>query len=265
MDRRQAMVALGAGGMALLAGAGREGRSDAAEPPSATPAVPATPPSPMPSSAARPPGAHGVAPLPFTPGKLRGLSEKMMVSHHDNNYAAAVKNLNKVEVELSRVNRDTPGFVLGGLKQSELTFTNSMLLHESYFGALGGDGKRGAAVERRLAAAFGSAARWEEQFRALGASLGGGSGWAVLYVGLHDGLHDGRHDGSLGNSWSGNHTQALAGGVPLLVMDMYEHAYQMDFGAQAARYIDAFFDNIEWGEVQRRMETAEAMRRLLHR
>ena len=63
--------------------------------------------------------------------------------------------------------------------------------------------------------------------------------------------------GALRTCWSGNHTQALALSVPLLVMDMYEHSYQLDFGAQHARYIDAFFSNIHWDEVNRRFENAQ--------
>src|SRR5438132_4012469 len=86
-------------------------------------------------------GKHAVAPLPFDPKKLSGLSEKMIVSHHDNNYAGAIKNLNKVEENLASVTKDTPGFVVSGLKERELTFTNSAILHEHYFGNLGGNGK----------------------------------------------------------------------------------------------------------------------------
>ena len=65
--------------------------------------------------------------------------------------------------------------------------------------------------------------------------------------------------------WSGGHTQTRAAAIPLLVLDMYEHAYQMDYGATAAKYVDAFFDNIHWGEVERRyartLEAAAALAR----
>ena len=121
-------------------------------------------------------GAHTVLPLWFKPTALNGISEKMIVSHHDNNYAGAVKNLNKVEQELSQINADTPPFVVAGLRQSELTFRNSKTLHEAYFGNLGGDGKRSGAIEKALSDAYGASSRWEEQFRATGAGLGGGSG-----------------------------------------------------------------------------------------
>ena len=101
-------------------------------------------------------GKHVPLPLPFAPGKLTGISEKMIVSHHDNNYTGAIKNLNKVEEQLAAVNKETPGFLVAGLKERELTFTNSMILHEQYFGNLGGNGKVGGAIQQKLAASYGS-------------------------------------------------------------------------------------------------------------
>src|SRR5262249_18471310 len=162
----------------------------------------------------------------------------------DNNYAAAVKNLNKVELELAKVTKDTPGFEVSSLRERELTYTNSLILHEHYFANLGGDGKLGGAIEKRLAAPVGSAARWEGLFRATAMSLGGGSGWAVLDVNYATG--DLRIYGTSG------HNQSVAFGQPLLVLDMFEHAYAMDFGAAHAKYIDAYFQNIAWAEVDRR-------------
>jgi Fe-Mn family superoxide dismutase len=193
-------------------------------------------------------GKHAVVPLPFDPKKLVGISERMIVSHHDNNYAAAVKNLNKVEEQLAAVGKDTPGYLVSGLKERELTFSNSMIFHTLYFGNLGGSGKVGGPVEKRLAAGYGGIARWEEHFRAVGGSLGGGSGWTILDYNFQT--------GDLRTYWSGNHTQALASGFPLLVMDMYEHAYAIDYGAAAPKYIDAFFQNVNWDEVNRRLDRA---------
>ncbi|HEX5058868.1 MAG TPA: twin-arginine translocation signal domain-containing protein, partial [Kofleriaceae bacterium] len=112
------------------------------------------------------PGAHEVKPLPFDAAKLKGLSAAMLTSHHDNNYAGAVKNLNKVELDIEKINKDTPGYLVSSLRERELTFTNSKILHEHYFGNLGGDGKLAGAIDKRLAAQFGSTARWEELFRA---------------------------------------------------------------------------------------------------
>lgn len=198
---------------------------------------------------------HNVTPLPFDPAKLNGLSERMMRSHHENNYAGAVKNLNRVEQELSAITKDTPPFLVTALRERELTFRGSKLLHEQYFGNLGGDGKRAGEIERSLVAAYGSSGRWEEQFRATGAGLGGGSGWAILGYELDT--------GALRTISAVNHTQSLSLFVPLLVMDMYEHAYQMDYGASAAKYIDAFFANVRWEVVDQRLLRARKVRTLL--
>ena len=202
-------------------------------------------------------GAHAVKPLPFDPKKLKGLSEKLLTSHHENNYAGAVKNLNKVEGELASINKDTPGFVVSGLRERELTFTNSLVLHEKYFGNLGGSGAASGTIEKLLARSFGSLGRWEELFRATAMSLGGGSGWTILDFNFLTG--DVRTYGS------GGHSQALAFGYPLLVLDMYEHAYAIDYGAAHAKYIDAFFKNIDWEEVNSRTEHALKAYRVLPR
>jgi Fe-Mn family superoxide dismutase len=85
--------------------------------------------------------------------------------------------------------------------------------------------------------------------------LGGGSGWVILGYELDT--------GALRTFWSGHHTQALALTVPLLVMDMYEHSYQMDYGAAAAKYIDAFMANVNWEVVERRFEGAGRARAAL--
>jgi superoxide dismutase, Fe-Mn family len=210
--------------------------------------------------AATPPafrGQHPIQPLPFNPARLNGLSEKLLVSHHDNNYAGAVRNLNRVEQELATVNKDTPAFMVGGLRQNELTFRNSMTLHEAYFGNLGGDGKASGGIASALRSAYGSFENWELHFRATGNSLGGGSGWTVLAYELTT--------GELRTHIANHHTQALSSAMPLLVLDMYEHSYQMDFGAAAGRYIDAFISNINWDAVNQRHEQAQQLAKLLRR
>jgi Fe-Mn family superoxide dismutase len=243
MNRRDALGTLAIGAPALLVAAAE---SHALAAPAANKAA-ATPTAGAGATAFA--GKHVVAPLPFDAKKLTGISERMIVSHHDNNYAAAIKNLNKVEEQLAAVNKDTPGFLVAGLKERELTFTNSMILHELYFGNLGGNGKAGGAIEKKLAGSYGGVGKWEENFRAVGASLGGGSGWAVVDYNVHT--------GDVRTYWSGNHTQTLASGLPLLIMDMFEHAYAIDYGAAAGKYIDAFFQNLNWDVVNLRLERAE--------
>lgn len=194
-------------------------------------------------------GNHQLLPLPFKPNALSGLSERLIVSHHENNYGGAVKNLNRVELELSRLTTETPPFLVAALRERELTFRNSKSLHEAYFGNLGGDGRRSGAIEAALSQTYGSSAAWEQHFRATGMGLGGGSGWVILTYDLDT--------GALRTSWSGHHTQAPANGISLLVMDMYEHSYHIDYGAQHAKYIDAFFANVNWDEVNGRLEWAQ--------
>jgi Fe-Mn family superoxide dismutase len=201
-----------------------------------------------PAERAQDPGAHQVAPLPFDPTRLRNLSERLIRSHHENNYGGAVRNLNKVEAALAALEKDAPPFVVAGLKERELTFANSKVLHELYFENLGGDGKPAGEITKALGARYGSFGRWEQEYRATGAGLAGGSGWVILDFDLRS--------RTVCTRWSGHHTQTSAFAVPLLVMDMYEHSFQMDYGAAAAKYIDAFFENLHWEEVERRFARA---------
>lgn len=184
------------------------------------------------------PPARALKPLPFDPGKLKGLSEKLLTSHHENNYGGAVKNLAKVESELARLTEATLPAVVGALRERALLFHNSMTLHEAYFGNLGGDGKISGALAKKLPFDLVST------LRASALSLAGGSGWVTL---AHHVVTK-----ELLVTVSRDHTQAHAGAVPLLVLDMYEHSYALDYGAAAAKYLDAFFANLKWEEVERR-------------
>ena len=188
--------------------------------------------------------------LPFAPAQLPGLSEKLLRSHHQNNYCGAVKRLNAIRAQLAQTPfATTPGFQLNGLKREELIATNSMLLHELYFSSLGGHGTAMAlAMALALAANFGSVERWREEFIAMGKAQGGGSGWVLLSFQPRE--------GTLVNQWAADHTHALAGGIPILALDMYEHAYHLDFGAAAGAYVDAFMANIAWALVYQRYQDA---------
>jgi len=194
------------------------------------------------------PGMHQPVALPFDPATLNGLSAALMNSHYTNNYLGALKNLNAVELDIQKITMSSPGYQVAGLKERELTFTNSVILHELYFANLGGNGMAAGSIQQALTTSFGTIARWEELFRATAMSLAGGSGWAILDFDFHTG------DPRI--YWAGNHTQSVAFGQPLLVMDMYEHSYHIDFGAAAGKYVDAFFMNIKWEEVDRRYQRA---------
>jgi superoxide dismutase, Fe-Mn family len=190
---------------------------------------------------------HTAVPLPFEPKALKGLSEKLIQSHWENNYGGSVKALNTVRGRLTQALNDanTPPYVYNGLKREQLFRTGSVVLHELYFANLGGDGKAPADLRSRIASSFGTYDAWESEFRKIGQGLGGGSGWVVL--GYNTRLK------VLENYWMADHSTNPPETTPLLVMDMYEHAYQMDYGAAAAKYIDAFFANVQWDAVAKRI------------
>jgi len=188
-----------------------------------------------------------VRPISFKPPRLSGLSARLIASHYENNYGGAVRRLNAIRGELSALDpASAPGFRLNGLKREELIATNSMILHEAYFEALGeaGGGDPTGALAEAIARDFGSLAKWRAEFVAMGKALGGGSGWVVLTRSPRD--------GTLVNVWAADHTHGLAGGTPVLALDMYEHAYHIDFGSNAAAYVDAFMANIAWSRVAAR-------------
>lgn len=188
--------------------------------------------------------------LPFDPGALQGFSEKLLRSHHQNNYAGAVKRLNAIRAQLrAREAGALSGFELNGIKREELIATNSMLLHELYFESLTPTPQPMVpAMELALCASFDSVERWRSEFIAMGKALGGGSGWVLLSFQPRE--------GRLVNQWAADHTQGIAGGIPLLALDMYEHAYHLDYGAAAGAYVDAFMQNIDWAQVYERYQAA---------
>jgi len=187
---------------------------------------------------------YDMKPLGCDPKKLAGLSERLIVSHYENNYGGAVKRLNAITAQLGSLDMATaPVFVINGLKREELIAMNSMILHELYFDGLGEGGEPDTALREALARDFGSVERWRTEFVAMGKAMGGGSGWVLL-------TYSGR-DRRLVNQWAADHTHGPAGGTPILALDMYEHAYHLDYGAAAAKYVDAFIQNIRWDHVSR--------------
>ncbi len=183
-------------------------------------------------------------PLPFDPQKVKGLSEKILVSHYENNYGGAVKRLNSILEQLASLDYDkAPGFLINGLKREELIATNSMILHEYYFAGLGEQNQPTAALADAIGRDFGSMERWRSEFVAMGKAQGGGSGWVILTYSPRD--------KRLVNAWAADHTTTLAGGEPVLVLDMYEHAYQMDFGARAADYVNTVMSAINWSNADK--------------
>ena len=184
-------------------------------------------------------------PLSCDPSRVRGMSERLIISHYENNYGGAVKRLNLIEEKLAEIDyANASGFLINGLKREELIAMNSMILHELFFDGLGEQSEAGAALREGLARDFGSYERWRSEFVAMGKALGGGSGWVLLSWSPRD--------RKLVNQWAADHCHTLAGGTPILALDMYEHSYHIDYGAKAATYVDAFMDVIRWKTVDRR-------------
>lgn len=190
---------------------------------------------------------HQPAPLAFDAGRLKGLSKQLIESHWANNYGGSVRALNEINKRLAAAlaAASTPAFVYNDLKREHLLRNGSVILHELYFDNLGGNGRPAADVRQQLAAAFGSYDRWQSEYRKIAAGLGGGSGWVVLGYN--------RHFRCFENYWMADHMHGPAATAPLLVLDMYEHSYHMDYGAATARYIDAFFANVNWEVVAARI------------
>lgn len=191
---------------------------------------------------------YQVKPLPFDPAHVQGMSAKLLSSHYDNNYAGAVKRLNAIQAQLATLDWATaPNFVINGLKREELIAMNSMILHEHYFNAIGGaGGEPHGALADAVRRDFGGIDRWRAEFVAMGKAEGGGSGWVILAYSPRD--------KRLVNAWAADHTTNVAGGEPILVLDMYEHAYHMDYGAKAGDYVEAFMRGIRWDDAHQRFD-----------
>ena len=193
---------------------------------------------------------YRTAPLFCRPWTLNGISPRLIESHYEHNYGGTVARLNAITQELATLDlATTPGDAISRLKRDQVAALNSTLLHELYFASLGGDGR---AVPEAMAGAivrdFGSVDRWRREFVALAGDLAGGSGWVLLsYV---------PRDGCLVNHAGADHNQTVAGAIPILALDMYEHAYQLEFGANATAYVAAFMRNIDWAAVLARYEDA---------
>ena len=193
---------------------------------------------------------YTLAPLHCRPWTLNSLSLRLIESHYENNYGGAVRRLNSIAAQLGALDpASAPPALYNALKREELVALNSTLLHELYFASLGGDGQVNAALADALTRDFGSVERWRTEFVAMAHGLGGGSGWVVLtYV---------PRDKRLVNQYAAEHTQAIPGGVPIVALDMCEHAYHIDFGANVKAYVAAFMRNIDWKSANERYEDAQ--------
>lgn len=178
---------------------------------------------------------------------MEGFSETLLHNHFSL-YQGYVTNTNKLLNTLSKMLSDgqtgTPEYA--ELKRRLGWEFNGMRLHEYYFENLGGQDSLGAEgkLAKKLAEDFGSIEAWEQDFRATGAMRG--IGWAILY--------QDSATGRLINFWINEHDVAHPAGCnPLLIMDVFEHAYMVDYGIKRPDYINAFFKNINWQSVEERL------------
>jgi len=179
---------------------------------------------------------------------MEGFSETLLKNHFTL-YQGYVTNTNKLLDLLATLLREEK---IGTPEYSELKRRmgfefNGMRLHEYYFGNLGGKGAldKSGKLGRKLAADFGSYEDWERDFKGTGIMRG--IGWAILY---QDSV-----TGKLLNFWINEHeTGHPAGCSPILVMDVFEHAFITDYGLKRADYIEAFLKNIDWAVVESRLQ-----------
>jgi len=178
---------------------------------------------------------------------MKGFSDTLL-NNHFTLYQGYVTNTNKVLDTLAAMLKDgkvgTPEYA--ELKRRLGWEFNGMRLHELYFENLGGKGglNRAGKLGKKLADEFGSYENWEKDFRGTGTMRG--IGWTILY---QDNL-----TGKLINQWINEHdTGHPAGCTPILVLDVFEHAFMIDYGLKRADYIEAFFNNINWGVAEARL------------
>jgi len=179
--------------------------------------------------------------------ELSGFSAKQISFHHDVHYAGYVNKRNEVHeklktVDLSKANANYSEF--RSLKKEETFNASGQLLHELYFDMFGGDGKFSDDMEviKKIKEDFGSFDSFKQQMVATAKAA---RGWAVLCIDPTDNklrifLADAHNDG------------AVWGAIPLIALDVYEHAYYVDYGPDRARYLEPFFNNLDWNKINQR-------------
>ncbi|KCZ73193.1 superoxide dismutase [Candidatus Methanoperedens nitroreducens] len=172
---------------------------------------------------------------------IEGLSDKLLKNHFTL-YQGYVTNTNKLIDELGKLEKEgkagTPEYA--ELRRRFGWEWNGMRLHEYYFGKMTRGGKeidKNTNLYRKIVKDFGSYENWEKDFKATGMMRG--IGWAVLYYDITA--------GRLLNVWINEHDGGhLSGASPILIMDVFEHAFMIDYGTKRADYIEAFFKAIDW-------------------
>ena len=196
-------------------------------------------------------------PLPYAPDALKGMSEKTLAIHHDKLYAGYVAKKNEISEKLSALSRggdvssaNQSYSELRALKDGETFAVNGVYLHEYYFDTLGGDGMASGPLVDALAAKYGSLENFVAYFSACGLAA---RGWVVLCWDLQD--------KSLKVYNADAHNQGgVWGCLPILVLDVYEHAYFIDYGSDRKAYIADWWKNLNWAKANELFTQTQSLR-----
>ncbi|MDX1612243.1 MAG: superoxide dismutase [Candidatus Thermoplasmatota archaeon] len=193
---------------------------------------------------------HKLPDLPYEYDSLKGISEDVVRLHHDKHHAGYVKGRNSAEQALAEAREKGDFSNIRKIKEDESFNQSGQVLHNIYWENMGGPGGRPSGdLLAKIEEDFGSFDTFEEEFRALAGSSGR-SGWALLVFDMVDGkLHTALVDFHNLFSWWNV--------VPILALDFWEHAYYYDQTNERGKYVDAFFDNLNWEDVAERLDAAQ--------
>lgn len=176
---------------------------------------------------------------------LKGISQKTIENHYGKLYQGYVKKWQEIQEKLEKVDLSLANATFSELRELkvEQTFAaDAILLHEAYFDVLGGDGNPAGEIIKAIEKDYGSFEEWVKHFKALGLAS---RGWVVLAYDFND--------GKLRNYICDFHNQGgIWGAAPILVLDVYEHAYFIDYGSDRKSYIEAFFQNLNWEAINKK-------------
>lgn len=181
---------------------------------------------------------------------IQGLTEKQLKEHHDVLYAGYVKKINEIREKVKKVNLDEANATFSDIRELKLEETfalNGVVLHQAYFENIGVQNKPLGKILQLLNEDFGSFENWQKEFTALGIAS---RGWVVLAFDwndrkLHNYLCDAHNQGGV---W---------GASPILILDVYEHAYFLDYGTARKNYIETFMKFVDWTVVEERIKKLE--------
>lgn len=181
--------------------------------------------------------------MPFK--ELKGISQKTIEVHYGKLYQGYVKKWQEIQERLKKAEKALSNATFSEIRELKIEegfAANAVLLHEAYFDILGGEGKPLGEVVEAISKDFGSYDNWQKEFKALGMAA---RGWVILSYDFNE--------GKLRNYIADVHNQGgIWGTAPILVLDVYEHAYFIDYGSDRKSYIEDFFSNLNWQVTNKR-------------